>query len=1161
MLTNDKFTHLHLHTQYSLLDGAIRINDLMRYVLTKNMHAVAMTDHGAMFGTIPFYQAAISAGVKPIIGIECYVASGSRLEKKEGNNREERYHLVLLAENSTGYKNLLKLISKSYTEGFYYKPRIDKEILSEHSKGIIALSSCLHGELNIHLTRGDFLSADKAAGEYKEIMGADNFFIELQKHGIEQQEQNNPKLVEIARKHGLPLVATNDCHYLERNDADAHDVLLCIQTSSLLTDEGRMKMDTREFFVKSPEEMLHLFSEVPEACQNTVKIAERCNVALETGKLMFPRYQVPEGYDLDSYLKKVAAEGLEKRMPLIQLNNPDMKESDIRSAYSERLQEEIAMVCKTGFSGYFLIVWDFISFARNNGIPVGPGRGSGAGSLVAYVMRITDIDPIKYGLLFQRFLNPERVSPPDFDIDFCWRERPRVIEYVRNKYGAESVAQIITFGTLGAKAALKDVARVMSIPFDESNKITKMVPDEINISIEDALAKSPDLSALYKSDSRIKRVVDIAKKLEGLIRHASIHAAGVVISPGPITDHIPLYRGTGDEITTQYAMNDIETIGLLKMDFLGLRTLTVINDALELIKSDGAVPPDLDRLPLEDDKVYELFQKGDTSGIFQFESAGMRDILKKVKPTKFTDLIALNALYRPGPLGSGMIDDYINRKQGKVPISYLHPSLEQYLNETYGIIVYQEQVMQISSELAGFSLGEADLLRRAMGKKKHDVMEAQEKTFIEGAKKREIKPELAKKIFELMSHFAGYGFNKSHSTAYALLAYQTAYLKTHYPVFFMSALLTSEKENIEKVAKYIKECKDMNLEIERPEINNSFSNFTVKNGKILFGLSAIKNVGPKAVEDIVKKRESGGPFKNIFDFCRRVNFRAVNKRVIEQLISCGAMDAMEFAHRPRAAMMEVLDKAMELGQKLQDEQETGQLSFFSEVNDDSSFFKSLLPRDFKEWNEKEVLSKEKESLGFYLTGHPLSKFEEDLKRFTSVNLLDARNLNTGDEISVGGMLLNLTRRFDRNEREMATASLEDLYSYISVLIFASIYEKCSSFLQSEQPVIIKGKLDKEGNEPKIIAQEITLLSKIKATETKQILIKMMLPGLDDNVIQSLEHIFMKYRGNSRVILELVRPQDIAARVTLNEFFKVNPSEKFIKEIEAVVGEDSIVFLS
>ena len=982
MLTNDKFTHLHLHTQYSLLDGAIRIDDLMKYVLSKGMHAVAMTDHGAMFGTIQFYQTALAANVKPLIGIECYIIPGSINDKKEGTAKEDRYHLVLLAENSTGYKNLLKLISKSYTEGFYYKPRIDKELLSQHSKGLIALSSCLQGELNIHLTRQDYKSAYEAAGQYNEIMGAGNFFIELQNHGIDQQYQNNPKLVEIASKQGIQLVATNDCHYLEKDDSDAHDVLLCIQTSSLLTDEDRMRMDTREFYVKSPDEMLHLFSEVPEACANTVRIAERCNVAIETGHLMFPKYQPPDNYDLDGYLQKVANDGLENRMPLIILNNPDKNEETLKKEYSDRLDEELAMIRKTGFSGYFLIVWDFISFARNNNIPVGPGRGSGAGSLVAYSMRITDIDPIKYGLLFQRFLNPERVTPPDFDIDFCWRKRPNVIEYVRNKYGAESVAQIITFGTLGAKAALKDVARVMSISFDESNKITKMVPDELNITIEDALSKSPDLNSLYKTDLRIKRVIDIAKKLEGLIRHASIHAAGVVISPGPIMDHIPLYRGTGDEITTQYPMNDIETIGLLKMDFLGLRTLTVINDTLELMRTDGVQSLDLDTLPLDDENVYRLFQRGDTSGIFQFESPGMRDILKKVQPTRFTDLIALNALYRPGPLGSGMIDDYINRKQGKTPISYLHPSLEQYLNETYGVIVYQEQVMQISSELAGFSLGEADLLRRAMGKKKHDVMEAQEKKFVEGAKNRGIKPELAKKIFELMSYFAGYGFNKSHSTAYALLAYQTAYLKTNYPVYFMAALLTSEKENIEKIAKYIKECKEMSVEVARPDINHSFSSFTVRDGKILFGLSAIKNVGPKAVEDIIRAREQDGLFTNIFDFCRRVNLRAANKRVIEQLINSGAMD---FTLKNRAALNFILDKAMELGQKIQEEQETGQTSMFEEAVDDEALFNSIIPKDFKEWNEKEVLDREKESLGFYVTGHPLSKFEEDLKRFTSVN--------------------------------------------------------------------------------------------------------------------------------------------------------------------------------
>lgn len=1157
MLTNDKFIHLHLHTQYSLLDGAIRIDDLMKYVPTKNMHAVAMTDHGAMFGTIPFYQAAISAGVKPIIGIECYVAAGSIREKKEGSGKEERYHLVLLAENSTGYKNLLKLISKSYTEGFYYKPRIDKELLSEHSKGIIALSSCLHGELNIHLTRGDYQAAYKAAGEYKDILGGENFFIELQNHGIDQQYQNNPKLIEIAAKHELQLVATNDCHYLEKNDADAHDVLLCIQTSSLLTDEGRMRMDTREFYVKTPEEMLHLFSEVPDACKNTVRIAERCNVAIETGKVMFPKFQPPDEYDLDEYLEKVASDGLDKRMPLIMLNYPDESEENVRKRYSDRLHEELSMIRKTGFSDYFLIVWDFITYARNNSIPVGPGRGSGAGSLVAFTMRITDIDPIKYGLLFQRFLNPERVTPPDFDIDFCWRERPRVIEYVRNKYGAESVAQIITFGTLGAKAALKDVARVMSISFEESNKITKMVPDELNITIEDALQKSPELNSLYKTDLRIKRVIDIAKKLEGLIRHASIHAAGVVISPGPITDHLPLFRGSGDEITTQYGMNDIETIGLLKMDFLGLRTLTVINDALQLMAKDGIELLNLDILPLDDEKVYELFQKGDTSGVFQFESPGMRDILKKAKPTLFTDLIALNALYRPGPLGSGMIDDYINRKQGKVPISYLHPNLEQYLKETYGVIVYQEQVMQIAFELAGFSLGEADLLRRAMGKKKHEVMEAQEKKFIDGAKKKDIKPELAKKIFELMSYFAGYGFNKSHSTAYALLAYQTAFLKTHYPVYFMSALLTSEKENLEKIAKYIKECKDMNVEVTRPDINHSFSNFTVKDGKILFGLSAIKNVGSKAVEDIIRAREAGGSFKNIFDFCRRVSLRAVNRRVIEQLINSGAMD---FTLKTRAALNFILDKAMELGQKIQEEKETGQTSMFDEAVDDEALFTSILPKDFKEWSEKEVLDREKESLGFYVTGHPLSKYEEDLKKLTSMNLMDAKNLNTGDEIIVGGMLLGITRRYDRNEREMATAQLEDLYSYISIIIFASVFEKCGTTIQSEQPVIIKGKMDKEGNEPKIIAQEISLLTKVKANETRQILIKIMLPGIDEKIIQNLEKIFSKYRGNSKVILELSRPQDISARIPLNDFFRVNPNEKFIKEVEAVIGEDSIIFL-
>ena len=1157
MLTNDKFTHLHLHTQYSLLDGAVRINELMENLHQKGMHAVALTDHGAMFGTIPFYKAAIDRGIKPIIGAEFYLASGSRFDKKDSSGNEERYHIVLLAENSTGYKNLIKLSSKSYIEGFYYKPRIDKELLRQHSKGVIALSGCLRGELNMHLSRGDMKSAEEAALEYREILGEGNFFIELQRHGIIEQDENNRRLVEIARKYDIPIVATNDCHYLEKEDAEAHDVLLCIQTGSLLTDDDRMRMETGEFYVKSPKEMLELFSDLPEACTNTVEIAERCNVVIETGKIKFPAVKVPNGYDLDSYLEKVAFDGLNARKDRIMNVNHDLSEEDFKEIYVKRLEDELGMIKKTGFSGYFLIVSDFIRYARENEIPVGPGRGSGAGSLVAYTMGITNVDPIQYGLLFQRFLNPERVSPPDFDIDFCWRERPKVIEYVREKYGKESVAQIITFGTLAAKAAIKDVARVMSIPFDESNKITKMIPDELNITIEDALSKSPELKELYNSDYRVKRVIDIAKRLEGLIRHASTHAAGVVISPGPITDYAPLYVGARDEVSTQYAMNAVEAIGLLKMDFLGLRTLTVINDTIRSIKEEKGDKIDPDKLSMDDKATYELFQKGDTTGVFQFESSGMRDILKKVKPTQFSDLIALNALYRPGPLGSGMIDDYINRKHGKVEIKYVHPSVEKYLSETYGVIVYQEQVMQIASALAGFSLGEADLLRRAMGKKKAEVMKSQKKRFTEGAKERNVKPSVAAKIFELMSHFAGYGFNKSHSTAYALLAYQTAYLKTHYPEHFMAALLTSEKENIDKVAKYMRECVEMGVEVTRPDINNSFSDFTVKEGKILFGLSAIKNVGSKAVEEIIRAREEEGPFSNIFEFCRRVNLRVVNHRVIEQLINSGAMDTFL---KNRASMMFVLDKAIEAGQRVQEERETGQMNMFAGEIDDEATFRSILPKDFKEWTEKEVLDKEKESLGFYVTGHPLSKYEDDLKKFTGINLLEIKDLNTGDVVTVGGMLPFIKKRYDRKDREMATAVLEDLYSSVGLLIFSSVYERCGSFLQTEQPVIVKGKVDREGNEPKIIVDEINLLSKVKVSETREVEIKIMLPGLDKNMIKKLEKVISKHKGDAKVRLRLIRPQDMSARMVLNDYFRVKPDSSFIKEVEELVGEDSVVLL-
>ncbi len=1183
MISKDKFAHLHLHSQYSLLDGAIRIADLVDALPGKGMHAVAVTDHGAMFGTIPFYLQAMDKNIKPIIGSEFYIVNGSRLDKDQTGSGQ-RFHIVLLAENREGYQNLIKLSSCAYLEGFYYKPRIDKEILREHSAGIIALSGCLKGELNVHITHGNIEAAEEAALEYQDIFGKGNYFIELQRHGLAEQDANNKHLIDLARKLDIPLVATNDCHYLEKSDAEAHDVLVCIQTGSNVSDPERMRMETQEFYLKTPKEMLELFSDVPDACSNTVEIAKRCNLVIETGKLKFPVYEIPEDHTLDSYLEKVVYDGLEERMPLIKNNNPGLGEDEIRKIYSERLEEELAVIRNTGFPGYFLIVWDFIRHARKEEIPVGPGRGSGAGSLVAYVMRITDIDPILYGLLFQRFLNPDRVSPPDFDIDFCWRERPKVIDYVRDKYGRDSVAQIITFGTLGAKAAIKDVARAMSFPFDESNRITKMVPDELNITISAALEKSPDLQAIYKKDIRVKKLIDIASRLEGLIRHASTHAAGVVITDGPTTDYVPLYMGSKDEVTTQYAMGDIEQIGLLKMDFLGLRTLTVISDTVKMIEKTTGEKLNIDTIPLDDEDTYKLFQRGDTSGIFQFESGGMRDILRKVQPTVFNDLIALNALYRPGPLGSGMIDQYINRKHGKEKIEYPHPAMEKFLKETYGVIVYQEQVMQIASAMGGFSLGEADLLRRAMGKKKEDVMAAQRKNFIDGAREKKIDSKTAESVFDLMSHFAGYGFNKSHSTAYALLAYQTAYLKTKYPAHFMAALLTSEKENIDKVAKYIKECKEMGIEVTPPSINISYSDFTVAGGNILFGLSAIKGVGSKAVEDIINARNEEGRFTSIFDFCKRVNLRSVNKRVLEQLINSGAMDdalrpraaLMEMvdtaltisrldsetknidSRKPRKALMVVLDKAMQMGQQSQIEKDTGQLNIFAEeIEDDNVLFEEILPQDFMPWNEKEVLDREKEALGFYVTGHPLSKYEKDLKTFTSYNLLDIKNLNSGDEIRVGGLITNVQKKFDKRNREMATVVLEDLYSSVTLIIFSSVFPEVAQKLQYEQPVLVKGKLDLDGNEPKIITNEISYLSDIKMTETSEIRIKLLLPGMDEELINKLDKLFQLHPGKTGVNLQLIRPHDTVANMRLNRIFSVKLSDEFIKAVEEIAGEGSI----
>ncbi|HET9481474.1 MAG TPA: DNA polymerase III subunit alpha, partial [Candidatus Polarisedimenticolia bacterium] len=910
-----QFVHLHNHSQFSLLDGASKLEDLLDRAAGFGMPAMAVTDHGNLFGAVRFFDMAVSKGIRPILGMEAYMAPGDRRDRTlqaegtQGTQKKPYYHQILLATNATGYANLVRLSSLAYTEGFYYKPRIDKILLAENAAGLIATSACLGGEVAQLLLSGHKQRAERAAAELAEIMGRDNYYLELQDQGLPEEKIVNDGLLEIARGLKLPLVATNDCHFLTREDQFAHEVLICIQTGRTIKDEGRMRY-TDEHYFKSQEEMWRVFAHLPEALENTVAIAERCHFSLDRGSYHLPQFQVPQGYDVESYFRKVVRDGFERRME-------SWKELEARGrlrlpveVYRTRLEAELDVILAMKFPSYFLIVWDFIKYSRENGIPVGPGRGSAAGSLVAYCLRITDVDPMQYGLIFERFLNPERVSLPDIDIDFCMKGRPRVIDYVTEKYGRDNVAQIITFGTMAARAVIRDVGRGLDIPFAEVDRIAKLVPAELDATVEKALATVPPMREAYEKDDSIRRLIDVAKRLEGLTRHASTHAAGVVISPRPIIEYAPLYQAGPGERTTQYAMGDIERIGLLKMDFLGLRTLTLIQDALDHLRAERGVDLDITALPLDDPETFRLFCEARTSGIFQFESSGMQDILRKLRPERFEDLIALNALYRPGPIKGGLIDDFIKRRHGKVKVTYLHPILEETLLETYGVIVYQEQVMQIASKVAGYTLGEADNLRRAMGKKKKEVMASEREKFLAGARERRIPDRTANEIFDLMEHFAGYGFNKSHSCAYALVAYQTAYLKAHHPEHFMAALLTTEMESSDDIVKYIGECREMGIEVLPPDANSSRLDFSVESGRIRFGLAAVKNVGESAIRSVLEARERLGRFRSLVEFCEHTDPRLVNKRVLESLVKAGAFDVLGASRaRMHAAADSILDAA------------------------------------------------------------------------------------------------------------------------------------------------------------------------------------------------------------------------------------------------------------
>jgi DNA polymerase-3 subunit alpha len=1136
------------------LDGAIRFEELFDLAKQYKIPAVALTDHGNMFGAIEFYQKAIKNGIKPILGCEIYVAPTSRFEKKTGDATGGSFHLTLLAKNKPGYYNLIKLVSLAHLEGFYYKPRVDKDLLRQYNEGLIALSGCLKGEVALLLGKGDESEAERAALEYAEIFNRDRFYLEIMENGVENQGAINEKLCEMAKRLSLPLVATNDCHYLKREDARAHEVLLCIQTGKTINDTDRMKFSSDQFYFRSPEEMETLFTGREEAITNTMLIADQCNLELKFGEYHFPRFGVPPGESLDSYLENLAKEGLEKR--LLEMETGEGGLARGREEYFTRLGKELATIKSMGFSGYFLIVSDFINYAKKVGISVGPGRGSAAGSLVAYSLGITDLDPIRYGLLFERFLNPERISMPDVDVDFCMMGRDEVIQYVAEKYGNDNVAQIITFGKMQAKAVIRDVGRALDMPYNEVDRIAKLIPNTLNITLDQALLQEPKFRELMDSDERVKSLITTAKSLEGLVRHASTHAAGVVISNKPLMEYLPLYRGQNGEIITQYAMGNVEKIGLIKFDFLGLKTLTVLDKAVEMINRNGDREIDIHHLDLGDKKTFELLGSGATTGIFQLESSGMKELLVKLKPESFDDIVALVALHRPGPLGSGMVDDFIKRKHGNVPIHFEIPQMEEILRETYGVIVYQEQVMKIAGSLANFSLGDADVLRRAMSKKDPKEMERQKEKFLEGARSKGIDSNKAERVFDLMAKFAEYGFNKSHSAAYALIAYQTAYLKAHYPVEFMAALLTCDMENTDKIVKYIGECQDMGTEILPPDVNESYRDFTVIGSKIRFGLVAVKNVGSSAVDSIISEREENGPFKDIFDFCQRVDLRKVNKRVLESLIKCGAFD---FTGAHRSQVMAALNEAIEMAQLRQKERVSKQVSLFAAYGGREMGERGGRLPDIEEWHENQLLSFEKETLGFYITRHPLARYEEDIKRFTNENTASLAQFESGTEVKICGVVSSFKEITTRKGERMAFATLEDLKGVIEVILFPDVFLSSLPYLKGDDPIFVRGILDVGEENPKIKASDVMPLSKIKEKSISGVHIRLTTPGLTRELLERLKSILSGRKGVCPVFLHIVIPNRSETVISLSDQFNVAPSDDMAREVEGAFGYNIVRF--
>ena len=1151
-----EFVHLHLHTDYSLLDGACGVPALVKRVAAVGQKAVAMTDHGNIYGTVEFVDEAQKAGVKPIVGCELYICKkDDHRAPPEGDTYN---HLLVLAENEEGYRNLIKITSEASLHGFYYKPRISKKFLAEHSKGLIALSGCLAGEVCENLLANKYEAARGAASFYREIFGPENFFMEIQDQGLPEEHRIHGDLFRIEKELGIPMVATNDSHYLCEDDAHAQDVLVCVQTGKSVNDENRLKFHGSQFFVKSAAEMAKLFNGREDVLKRTLAIAERCNFKLNKVKNPFPEFAVPEGYTLDSYFEHVARQGFVRRWESLSQLEAAGRLKKSRSEYEQRLAREISIIQQMKFSGYFLIVWDFIRYARENQIPVGPGRGSAAGALVAYAMGITDIDPLQHELLFERFLNPERVSLPDIDIDFCMNRRGEVINYVTQKYGRDNVAQIITFGTMAAKAAIKDVGRAMDIPYADVDRIAKMIPTTpIGITLDQALDDAPQLQQAYENEIQVRELLDTARKLEGLVRNSGVHAAGVVISPKPLTELVPLHKTKNDEIVTAYDMKAVEKMGLLKMDFLGLTTLTILDDALKLIAQRGT-PIDLEKIPLDDPKTYEsVFHTGLTSGIFQFESGGMTDVLRRYKPNSIDDLTALNALYRPGPIQGGMIDDFIDRKWGRKKVEYELPQLEELLKETLGVIVYQEQVMQIANVLAGYSLGEADLLRRAMGKKIAEEMAAQRERFVKGAVDRGFPEKKIVKIFDLMEQFAGYGFNKSHSAAYALLAYQTAYLKTHYPVEFMAALLTSQMGNTDNVVKYINECREMEIPVEPPNINVSDAYFTPHGSAIRFGLAAVKNVGRNAIEAITAARKELGRFSSIFEFCEKVDLRLMNKRVLESFIKAGAMD--EFGNR--AQLMAVLDKAIERAQQAQRDAELGQHGLFGVFQDEQVNGNSEKLPNVPEWDEHQRLANEKEVLGFFITGHPLEKYREKLEDFRALTTETINAMTTGtgrDElIHTAGIVSKVRVLKSRKGDLYAQAALEDMTGSVEAVVFPDAFKKLQALLKQEIPMLVKASIRvEEGASPKILISHMEPLEEARPKLPRSIRIRVPLETATQATVDALHAICHERRGEAKVLFDVERTGDFMV-VMEADGYNICPDRSFITRVEELCGRGSV----